>query len=210
MASIDISISAASASASGAIVGTVAPFSGLEQNGFRFRAIGILGGYRYDSTAVGVGEVTGNQVGGSLLVGHEWIVNKTKFGVYGGLDVINNKLDKFDPNNDTSGATVGFRAGIDFYSTPTSNTMAAGTFSFTTANTGYYLRLRAGVAVAERVYIGPETLVLGDSFYSQWRLGMHVSGVQVGPLQFGVSGGFANDSSRGAGAYGILDTRITF
>ena len=210
LASLDMSFSAANDSLSGALVGTFAPFSGLEQNGFRFRVIGVLGGYKYDATAPGVGQVTGNQVGGSLLGGYEWIVNKTKIGLYGGVDAINNKLDKFDPNNDTEGTTVGFRAGLDFYARPTESTMAAGTFTFTTANAGYYGRLRGGIAVYEQIFIGPEGLVIGDSFFTQWRLGMHLSGVQLGPVQFGVSGGYVNDSSRGNGAYGILDTRLTF
>lgn len=210
LAALDLSVSAGSGAASGALVGTFAPFNGLEHNGFRFRVIGLIGRYDYDASAPGVGEVTGNQAGGSLLGGYEWAVNKTKIGVYGGIDVINNRLNKFDPGNDTEGTTYGFRAGVDFYSNPTSSTMAAGTFTFTTANTGYYVRLRGGVAAYEQMYVGPEVLVLGDSFYNQWRLGLHLSGVQLGPVQFGVSGGYLNDSTKGNGGYGILDTRLTF
>jgi hypothetical protein len=210
LAALDLSFTAANESIAGSIVGTVAPFGGLEQNGFRVRLLGVLGGYKYDATAPGVGLVTGNQAGGSLMLGYEWIVSKTKVGVYGGLDAINNRLDKFDPNNETGGTTFGFRAGLDFYSNPTASTMAAGTFTFTTANSGYYMRLRGGVAVYEQIFLGPETLVIGDSFFNQWRLGVQLSGIQLGPVQFGVSGGYVNDSSRGAGAYGILDTRLTF
>ncbi|MFN3889571.1 MAG: cellulose biosynthesis protein BcsS [Beijerinckiaceae bacterium] len=209
-AALDLSFSAASEQMSGVMVGTIAPFGGLETNGFRLRMIGLLGGYKYDASAPGVGVVGGNQAGGSLLAGYEWIVDRTKIGVYGGLDVMNNRLDKFDPNNDTEGATFGFRAGVDFYSRPTDSTMAAGTFSFTTANMGYYVRLRGGLAVYEQMYLGPEMLALGDSFYTQWRLGLQLSNIQLGPVQFGVSGGYANDSSRGNGAYGILDSRLTF
>jgi hypothetical protein len=29
-------------------------------------------------------------------------------------------------------------------------------------------------------------------------------------VQFGLSGGYVNDAVRGAGGYGILDTRLTF
>jgi hypothetical protein len=210
LASLDLSFSAANGSLSGALVGTVAPFGGLETTGFRMRMIGVLGGYKYNASAVGVGTVTGNQVGGSLLGGYEWVVNKTKIGVYGGVDFINNRLDKFDPNNDTGGGAVGFRAGLDFYSNPTSSTMAAGTLTFTTANMGYYVRMRGGIAAYEQMFVGPEMLVIGDSFFTQWRVGAHLSGIQLGPVQFGVSAGYANDSSRGNGAYGIFDTRLTF
>lgn len=210
LGSIDLSLSAAPSAAHAVLIGTIAPFGGLEQNGLRIRMVGLMGGYSYDASAVGVGKVNGDQVGGSLLLGHDWIVDKTKFGVFGGLDVLNNKLNKNDPDNKTEGTTIGFKAGFDFYTTPTTSTMATGTFAFSTANSAYYMRLKGGIAVYEQVYIGPETLVLGDSFYSQWRLGMHLSGVKLGPVQFGVSGGYVNDAVRGAGGYGILDTRITF
>jgi hypothetical protein len=210
LASLDLSLTAAPSARHAVLIGTIAPFGGLEQNGLRIRLSGLLGGYTYEATAAGVGTVTGNQVGGSFLLGHDWIINRTKIGVFGGLDVISNQLDKIDPDNKTEGATVGFKGGFDFYSTPTTMTMATGTFAFSTANSAYYMRLKGGVAIYENVYIGPETLVMGDSFYSQWRLGMHLSGVKLGPVQFGLSGGYVNDAVRGAGGYGILDTRLTF
>jgi hypothetical protein len=210
LAALDLSFTAAKDQMSGALVGTIGPFGGLETNGLRVRMIGLLGGYRYDAAAVGVGAVTGNQVGGSLMVGYEWIVDRTKIGVYGGLDVINNRLDKVDPTNETGGNTFGARLGLDFYSRPTDATMAAGTFSFTTANSGYYLRLRGGMAVYDQLFLGPEVLAMGDSFYTQWRFGVGLSGITLGPVQFGVSAGYVSDSSRGGGAYGILDTRLTF
>lgn len=210
LAAIDLSFSAAKDQLSGALVGMVAPFGGLETNGFRVRMIGVLGGYRYDANAAGVGLVTGNQVGGSLLMGYEWIVDRTKVGLFGGLDVISNRLDKYDPDNNTEGATIGARIGLDFYSRPTDATYAAGTFSFTTANSGYYMRLRGGMSIYEQTYLGPELLVLGDSFYTQWRMGVGLHNIELGPVKIGVSTGFVSDSSRGKGAYGILDTRLAF
>lgn len=210
LASLDLSFTGANDQLAGALVATFAPFGGLEQNGFRARVIGLLGGYKYEASAAGVGLVTGNQVGGSILMGYEWIVDRTKIGLYGGIDVMNNRLDKFDPTNDTEGTTVGGRIGLDFYSRPTDATMAAGTFTYSTANNGYYMRLRGGMAVYEQTFLGPELLVQGDNFYTQWRVGVGLSGIALGPVQIGVSAGYVNDSSRGNGAYGILDTRLTF
>ena len=83
LAALDLSLTAGNDQIAGALVGTIGPFGGLETNGLRIRMIGLLGGYRYDAAAVGVGVVTGNQVGGSLMVGYEWIVARTKIGVFG-------------------------------------------------------------------------------------------------------------------------------
>lgn len=210
MASLDLSLTAASGAQHAVLQGTVAPFGGLEQNGLRIRLGGLLGSYTYTASTPGIGKVRGDQVGGTLLVGHEWIVERTKFGIYGGLDAIDTKLDRFDPENKTPGTTLGFRGVVDFYSTPVRGFMAAGTFSFSSANAAYYMRLKGGVAVYDQVYLGPEILALGDSFYNQWRVGLHVSGVKLGPVQFGASGGYVSDRVRGAGSYGILDVRLTF
>jgi len=38
----------------------------------------------------------------------------------------------------------------------------------------------------------------------------HVTGIKMGALQFGPSGGYVNDRKNGGGAYGILDTQIRF
>ena len=60
------------------------------------------------------------------------------------------------------------------------------------------------------MFIGPELTVLGDKFFSQWRVGGHISGFTIGRLQLGVSGGYLSDKVRGSGVYGSADARVTF
>lgn len=210
VASVDLSLAAAHASRHAVVLGTIGPFGGLEQTGLRIRLGGMMGVYVYDASTPGVGRVRGDQIGGMALVGHEWVVDRTKFSVYGGLDVIETKLDRIDPKNDTPGTVFGFRGVIDFYSRPTATTMVTGTFSLSSANTAYYARLKAGYAVFDQVFLGPEVLALGDAFYRQVRAGLHLSGLKLGPVEFGLSGGYAYDRMRGGGAYGLLDVRMTF
>lgn len=210
LGSVDLSIAAVTGARHAVVQGTIGPFGGLEQTGLRVRLGGMVGSYVYDAATPGVGKVRGDQTGGAFLVGHEWVAERTKFSVYGGLDVLNTTLDRFDPNNKTAGASVGFKGVLEFYSTPTRATMAAGALTLSSANAAYYMRLKAGVAVYEQVYIGPEVLAMGDNFYSQGRIGLHMSGWKFGPVQLGLSGGYAHDRVRGGGAYGILDARMTF
>ena len=66
------------------------------------------------------------------------------------------------------------------------------------------------MAVTEKVFLGPELVAIGDSFSQQYRLGAHVSGFRIGPLQFGIAGGYMSDRIRGSGGYGTFDTRLTF
>lgn len=210
VASIDLSAAASHGSRHGVLQGTIGPFGGLEQTGLRVRLGGMLGTYVYQATTPGVGKVRGDQLGGTALLGYEWVIDRSKFSVYGGLDVIETNLDRVDPENKTPGTVFGFRGVLDFYSRPTTATMIAGTFSLSSANTAYYGRLKAGFSIFDHVYVGPEVLALGDTFYRQIRAGLHLSGLKIGPVEFGLSGGYAHDRVRGGGAYGLLDVRMTF
>lgn len=208
---IDLSVTGTSQdTAHGTIIGTIAPFSKLEESGVRLRASGLLGSFAYISTTAGVGRVRGDQASGSLLVGYEWVTRNASFAGYIGGEVANNSLDKVDIQNKSAGMAGGMKVSADFYANPTDYTMVSGVFSFSTAHKAYYARLKAGIAIIDRIFVGPEVLFLGDSFYSQWRAGAHITGIQFGSLQFGLSGGYVSDRVRGTGFYGILDARITF
>ncbi len=194
----------------GGLIGTIAPFSRSDETGMRLRIGGLAGSYKYLSVTPGVGNVTGRETSGSILGGYEWVMPNMTFAVYGGLEVQNRTLSKLDPSNSVVGTSFGFKTSVDFYSNPTSYTMVSGNFTYSTNNNAYYSRLKAGMAVMDRVFVGPEMLFLGDNFYGQWRVGAHITGVKLGAVQVGVSGGYVSDRRNGAGAYGILDTRVQF
>jgi hypothetical protein len=208
IASVDVSIAGGTGTLHGVILGTFAPQGTLEDTGFRARVVGLVGVYNYTSTTVG--DVRADQRGGQFLGGYEWVSRTSKVALYGGLDFISNTLDKLDVDNKTAGTKVGARIGLDFYATPTPVTMFAGTFNLSSAHMGYYARVKAGYAIFNQVYVGPEAQFLGDSFYSQWRVGAHLSGIKIGPVGLGVAGGYLNDAKRGGGLYSVLDVRVTF
>ncbi len=210
-ASIDASLSGTSkGSMHGGLIGTIAPFSKLDESGARLRIGGLLGTYTYTSTSPGVGQVKGDETSGNLMAGYEWVAKNATFALYLGADVQNRTLSKPDPSNKVVGTSYGFKTSFDFYMNPTSYTMASGNITYSTVNNAYYTRFKAGLAVTEKIFVGPEVLFLGDSFYSQWRVGAHVTGAKFGPMQIGVSGGYVNDRRAGPGGYGILDARLAF
>jgi hypothetical protein len=193
----------------GTLIGTIAPFSGLTQSGFRLRLGGVLGQYSYVASAA-VGRVQGTQEDGSFLVGYEWVARRFTVAAYAGGDYNNNSLNKYDPNNTAQGSVAGVKVAVDFNYRPTDDTMISGTSSYSTAHNSYYVRLKGGWALVPQLYVGPEILFLGDNFFRQYRIGAHITGARVGLLQFGVSAGFLNDKTRGNGGYGIIDSRLAF
>ena len=180
----------------------------MDRSGFRMRGNMILGAYQYDSDLVG--RVNGRLIGGGFLMGYEWVFRRATVAAYVGADAINTAISPDDPRNAAKGASVGLKIATDFFVTPTDDTMLAGVFSYSTNFNSYYSRLKFGVALADRVYVGPEIGALGDNFFQQWRLGGHVTGLRLGLLQFGAALGFLNDRVRGGGLYGTLDSRVTF
>jgi hypothetical protein len=208
---IDVAIDGTSQRAlAAAMIGTIAPFAPLDTSGMRIRIAGLGGTYNYISSAPGLGRVYGTLADGSFMAGYEWVMKKATVAIFGGPEISANRLSEYDPSNSVKGTRFGFRMGVDFYVQPTDATMLSGVAYYSTNNDAYYGRLKFGFAFAEHLYIGPEIIALGDNYFQQWRFGGHLSGLQLGLLQLGFSGGFLNDRVRGAGMYGILETRFTF
>ncbi len=209
--SIDGSVAATSQNAVHvSIIGTIAPFTGIKQTGMRMRIGGLVGSYKYIASAAGVGSVTGNETSASFLGGYEWVMPGTSVGIFGGAEFQNRTISKPDPNNTVTGTAFGFKMALDVFSNPTPYTMVSGNFTYSTNHSAYYARLKAGMAFFGNVFLGPEMLFLGDSFYGQWRFGAHMTGFKVGTLQFGVSGGYVSDRKNGGGGYAILDGQVRF
>ncbi len=82
--------------------------------------------------------------------------------------------------------------------------------SYSTAYDAYYARFRAGYSLFGLGYIGPEVAVLGDDFYNQTRVGAHLTSMQLGAVQVGVSGGYVWERAYKDGYYGALELRTGF
>jgi hypothetical protein len=193
---------------SGAAIATIAPFSTLEQSGARLRLYGLGGVYNYYSTDVG--KVNGQIEAGAVMGGYEWVSKTLTVAAYAGLELSNTSISPNDPQNTVKGGNGGLRVGFDLYYMPTATSMIAAVAYYSTNHNGYYSRVKFGMAIADYVYVGPEALFLGDDFFQQYRLGVHVSGLRLGALQMGISGGALEDRVRGVGGYGILESRVAF
>ena len=188
---------------------TAAPVGTLNESGVRVRADGGAGLYSYYSTT-DARELHGKQESGAFLAGYEWVSPTTVFAAYIGGDIRNNTLSFTDTSNNTVGTSFGAKGQLEFYTKPTLNTMIAGNVSYATNKTAYFARLRTGYLVGPNIYIGPEIVALGDSFFNQERIGAQLSGLHAGPLQFGFAAGYLYDRVRGSGAYTTVDARIGF
>lgn len=192
----------------GDVTGTIALEKNLTTSGTRVRIEGLAGVYSYTTGANRF--VSGQQQAGAVSMGYEWISRNLSYSLYLGLIGQDNHLSVADPNNPVVGAGMGIKTSVEAYYKPSAKTMLSAYTSFSTVHGSYYMRLKGGWQVTDGIYAGPELSFLGDDFSSQWRMGAHMTGVKMGALQLGLSGGIMNDRVLGSGGYAILDGRLGF
>lgn len=115
-------------------------------------------------------------------------------------------MGPFDPGNPVHGTNAGPVATLDGWAKPFADTLATLFASATTVFDGYYARVSAGYRfpVGDNFYAGPELALLGNSQYRQLRFGLHATGLEIGWLSLGLSGGVTDDRDNGTGIYGTL------
>jgi len=188
---------------------TVAAGGTLKNSVFRVRAEGLGGTYSFDSGPAAV-PTRADQVEGAILGGYEWLIGRSSLQAYGGLAVRDSHFSNSDPSHPPDGTAFGFKGVLQYYLTPSDQTMFSAYGSYSSVYNAYYTRLKWGVAPFGSFYIGPEIGALGDDYYRQWRLGMHISAVRFGAMQFGLSGGYTRNQDDRGGAYGMLDVHMNY
>ena len=196
----------------GYVGATFAPYANLDTSGFRFSVFGATGVYQYPTTIGTASRVKGTYELADFLVGYGFNRDAFSAKLQIGLDVQNHDLSPFDPNNPVHGTSVGPKIQGDFYANPTERSMLFGVASYTTVFRSYYAEFKAGYDFfsVKELYFGPQVIAEGNERYDQWRVGAHLTGLKFGKGEFGLAGGYLNDSQSGTGAYGMATFDITF
>jgi hypothetical protein len=178
---------------------------GRDQPGLTFKMLLSGGTYRYHSGALGDARVTGEAVSGTFLPGWRFQANSMTFTVFGGIEVSHHHLSPDDVSNTLRGTQVGARGGFEFWCQPTPVTMIAADASATSLGPSYSGRVALGWRLVESFYVGPEVSgFVFDKSYRQWRVGAHITALQLGDLEWSAGIGWSNDSEHREGVYGKL------
>jgi len=181
----------------------------LQQSGLRLRLEGLGGTYGFEQGATNT-TATGKQYEGGALIGYQQIWNWGSLGAYLGANARENTVPSADSTGSSLGTRVGFKTAVDAYLLPAPATMMSVYGSYSTAYDAYYARFRAGYSLFGFGYFGPEVAVLGDDYYNQIRVGAHLTAMQLGAMQVGVSGGYVWERAYKDGYYGTLELRTGF
>lgn len=187
---------------------TGAPMGDLAQSGARVRVEGSFG--RHGEIGPGGVAVDRDQTEGAALIGYEQVWQNATLGGFIGLNARSDDNAARLPGSTAGDVVAGVKAALQFYAKPTENTMVQAYGSYATSRNAYYGRVSGGYMLTPGTYVGPEIAVLGDDLFSQWRVGAHVTGMQLGSVQLGLSAGYLHDRVQKGGVYTTASIRAGF
>jgi hypothetical protein len=175
--------------------------NGLDGEGFALKLVFGGGAYRYVSGALG--DVTGRQLLGEVMLGWRFIRHRLFVTTFAGFDVQQHRLLPDDPGAGLRGGYVGVRTGFELWYEPAADAIVAAHGFISTVGPSYTARLAAGRRVFDLYYLGPEVQAFAaDDNYRQVRAGLHITALRFGLWEWSGGLGWANDSDHRASLYG--------
>lgn len=152
-----------------------APFAPMDQEGLRVRTQTGGGRYRYRTQAVPGGWNTGNKTDGEVLVGWQFLRGPHALALYGGVNVVDNRLDEPDPGNRDQGTQAGVKFVAEwFYRLDEDRTLTAAVGA-STADGTVTGRITAGWRAARWLDVGLEAGATTDWLDESARAGLFIA-----------------------------------
>jgi hypothetical protein len=193
----------------------------IAKSGFLLRTYGSIAAFEYATTAV-AGTVDGELWQVDVMPGYQFVRGNATFGGYAGVDFQQARLSPNDPTNQVNGTATGVKVEghVYLYADATQPIEAGLAGQYSTAFDTYYAELRVGARLLDKLFVGPDASVDGDTGYDAQRLGgyakytfelvkdMPLDMTLIAGHQF-VSGG-GSGFGGGAGTFGTLEFDTNF
>ena len=184
--------------------------NGMQQSGWRLSAFGLVGRYQYQG---GDNNETfkGNFVSADALVGWSHVFHNGAVTISAGANYQDHRVRPFDFNNPVVGSKLGAKIQADIWMNPTERTLIYALGSYSTAFDTYYTIGRFGYDFTQTgSFFGPEIGALGNDRTDQLRVGLHLTGLKLGPAKLTVSGGWMRERGQGDGGYAAASVDFGF
>lgn len=131
---------------------------------------------------------------GALMAGWRFKVDEFELKLLAGPDFEYQSLTPDNVRAPWRGAHPGLRVAGEAWAQPTPVSMLAASFYATTLAHGFGFRAAAGWRLSEGFWLGPEVSGSRDQFSRQTRIGVHLTGLQSGAVEWSAGWGFVGDS----------------
>ncbi|CAA0098779.1 Uncharacterised protein [Starkeya nomas] len=186
-----------------------APFAPMDKEGLRLRTQTGGGRYRYRTQAVADGWNIGNKLEAELLVGWQFLRGAHALALYGGVNVVDNQLDKPDPGNRDQGTQVGAKFVAEWFYRLDERWTLTAAIGGSTADGTVSGRATAGWRAMEWLDIGVETGATTDWLDESARVGAFLA-VPFSGRELRAAGGWRWSSDSDDGMYGTLSVYMPF
>jgi len=180
---------------------------GFERDGFMLKLLVNGGVYRYWPGSMPGQEVRGAEWQLQVLPGFRIKRGPAEMRFFFGPEWQKHWLWPDDPGNKLRGQNFGARFAAELWSEPTSETLIAGDVSLGTLSTSQSARLAFGWRISgellneEYFYLGPELQVFDSDGYRQSRIGLHVTSMKTGDIEWSAAIGYARDTDGHSSPY---------
>jgi hypothetical protein len=183
---------------------------GVDESGLRLWVLGAGGFYHYPGDQDTFWET-------DALVGYGIVRDDLSANFYIGLNAQGHQLSVPDPRNPVEGLGVGAKFRTDAWYNPTPMTLLYGEGEYSTAFDTYHTSGKYGYSLSgektlndRQLYVGPQVTLFGDAFYQEWRVGAHLTTLNLGKVDFEFGTGYSHNSENGSGAYAIVEFGTKF
>jgi hypothetical protein len=177
---------------------------GIDRSGLRVRAAGSAGGYLTSHPDDSAADITVRKETATLAAGYGWITPSRRTALFIGGEVDAREPDHPAVPSSDRGTHWGVAIAGELWAAPSPLVQVMASASYGSARASWALRAAACGRIAG-ICLGPETAAVGDAAGSEFRFGLAVSGLSVGPFETRLAAGVAHDVEGDAdtSAYGL-------
>lgn len=181
----------------------------LYAGGFRLIAGASTGRYRFASADAAGGQVHGRYAEGFAQLGYQWSLGDSSLALAAGPVIRDLNLSYASPDDTRTGSSTGLRSSVTLYSQPSPSLSLLGVVNRSSIEGSAFYLGKLGIR-AGNLEFGPEATISSGKDYREGRLGIHISGMQLGPLQLGISAGGTKNKDRQRSQYLGLSARYVY
>ncbi|WP_210209543.1 cellulose biosynthesis protein BcsS [Undibacter mobilis] len=180
---------------------------GFDRDGFLLKLLVNSGVFRYWSGSLYRQEVRGAELQTQVLPGFRIKRGTAEMKFFFGPEWQTHWLWPDDPDNKLRGRNFGMRFAAELWSEPTPDTLIAGDVSLGTLATSHTARLAFGWRISgdlfneDFFYVGPEVQFFDSDGYRQSRIGLHITSMKTGDIEWSAAIGYARDSDGQSSPY---------
>ncbi len=127
----------------------------------------------------------------SVMLGYQWVGERGVLMLAAGPEIGRRQVLDAAGVPRWQSPQRGARVIAEYWHNAGANLMTTGTLVASSAQRSLWGRLAAGYALREGMFLGPEIAGYGEPGYREGRLGMHLTGIPLGPFRFRVNAGFS-------------------